>query len=191
MPVLLVDRDPMLISIDQQRLADLGIPSAVVHEHSAGFYGPRGVMWAALVVPEGWQDALPDDLPVQEEWDAELWARAESDDTAERPEHARPVSIHDSLMASMVVAFLFWCPFLLMTFAAIAHESSKSRPIPRGHIPNAFEALLPVVVMGLVGGLLAPQIGRRLRTEEGLLTISWIVVAMYFNLPGILIVILR
>lgn len=191
MPVLLVDRDPVLVSIDQQRLADLGIPSEVVHDHAAGFYGPRGIMWAALVVPDGWQDALPDELPVPEEWDDEMWARAENDSSEEMPEHARPVQIGDSMMAGLVAAFFFWCPFLLTTIATVIYQGARARPALHEYLPNAIHALPPLLLTGLVGGLVAPEIGRRLSLKEGLIAIAWIVVAIYFNFPAILIQILR
>jgi len=191
MPVLLVDRDPVLVSIDQQRLADLGIPSEVVHDNAAGLYGPCGIMWAALVVPEGWQDELPEDLPVQSEWDDEAWALAENDSSEERPEHARPVEMDDCVIAGLVSAFFVWCPFFVMAVTSIIHGQQRgSHRVSPQYVPNAIGAFSALLVIGVIGGLLTPGIGRRLRLEEGRLTFGWLVVALYFNLPGLLLGIL-
>ncbi|BCU75349.1 hypothetical protein [Luteolibacter sp. LG18] len=186
MPVLLVDRDPVLVSIDQQRLADLGIPSAVIHDHAESFYGPRGVMWLSLAVPEGWQEALPDELPVQEEWDAAAWEQAQQDSSNERPEHSRPISITACIGCGVVLAGLCWIGIDGAPLAGRMYELSKepgATPFQDRIVWLHLQNAIPLLGLGAVCGSLASAIGQCLGSSVGRVLLAALLAFFYYGFP--------
>jgi len=189
MPVLHVDRDPVLISIDRQRLADLGIPSEPGHECMASFYGLLGIMRPVLIVPEGWETMLPDKLPVQEEWNEAEWEGAMDDSTNELLAHRRPVPLMARIHAAAAVCVIVGgITLAFQLIGMVVYELFKSRhdifgdvPPHEGIIPEAVFMAVGILLLSPIFGCLSLVAGKVLRHPYGIQVVAFLVLFFLYN----------
>lgn len=168
MPVLLTERDPVLISIDLQRLEDLGIPAVAGHESVNTLYGVFGVMRPVILVPPGWVDVLEEHGPIETEWDEDAWARACEDDSAEVQPDA-PLPLGAGMAIGTLLAAGCWLALDGVDCISLLYQGSKAiaySPLQDTTVIGHLKALLPMVLIGAVAGGLAPLVNRGFRTSK-------------------------
>lgn len=185
MPVLPVYRDPVLISIDRQRLNDLGIPAEPGHECLSTFYGAFGVITPVLIVPEGWQDALPDGEP-EVEWNMAEWEAAENDSADERPEHSRHISLHDAIATGAILGAVAWlisdAPGLIQHFYALSENGGLGRSGDPVLIESLTRAIYPIA-LGAGAGATAPVLSRLFRNRRSFHLLACLFFFVYYIAP--------
>lgn len=188
MPILPVYRDPMLISIDRQRLNDFGIPAEPGHENLFAMWGAFGVITPVLIVPQGWQDALPD-TPPEEEWDLTAWEAASHDSSNERPQHSSHLSSGTTIGVAVLLGALAWLISSGPTLIFYFHELSKAPQSSHENDSVLMENLIMfplIIALTAAAGACAPALGKLFRNQPSMWLIAGLAFFFIYILPVIL-----